>query len=308
MLPSFVSEVGAEYAKVVSSRVDGSLGMLDSALRRGHRSPEAWRDAVQAIAADLLGDQVFVASIADAYLNDVLDAQGVSVDADAAVEPRAFADVADGGGSWLQSLVYAPNSVRAPGVDWQTRFDFIARSIVKGGLNDTGRSSVQTGMQARGAVRWYVRMIRGVTCSRCAILAGRKYRSITAFRRHKRCDCVHIPAQEADDDWSVDPQQYFDSLEHEMQNEVFGRAGAEAIRLGADPAQVVNAESGVYVARSYGQNLLATTTGTTSRSLAGSRLQGDIRLMPDEIFLQAERLGWERAEVLRQLQRNGYLL
>lgn len=308
MLPSSVAEIGLDYSRIIANEVDEALALLDQAQRRGYKSPDAWRDAVQSIGDRLLSQQVFIASIADAYLNDILDAQGADPTSEAQVDPTAFADMADGGGSWLQSLVYAPNSVREPGVEWRTKFDFIAQSIVKGGLNDTGRASVQSGMQGRSSCDYYVRMLVGKSCARCAILAGRKYKSSVAFRRHKRCDCKHIPGPESIDDWSVDVNDYFTSLSSEEQDEVFGKAAAEAIRLGANPAQVVNAESGVYVARAYGENVLATTTGTTAQGLAGRRLNGEIRLLPDEIFLQAERLGWDREEILRQLKRFAYVI
>lgn len=310
MLPSSVAEIGRDYSRIVANEVDEALSLLAQAQRRGYKSPDAWRDAVQSIGDRLLSQQVFIASIADAYLNDVLDAQGSILTSEAQVNPVAFADIADGGGSWLQSLVFAPNSVRSPGIDWRTQFDFIAQSIVKGGLNDTSRSSVQTGMQGRPSCEYYVRLLVGKSCARCAILAGRKYRSSVAFRRHKRCDCKHIPGPEDIDDWSVDVNDYFSSLSAKDQDEVFGKGAAEAIRLGADPAQVVNAESGVYVARAYGDDLLATTTGTTSRGLAGQRLDGTglPRLLPDEIFLRAELLGWDREEILSQLKRFAYVL
>lgn len=310
MLPSFVREVGDEYSQLVEDAVADGLELLDSAIRRGYRSPEAWRDAVQAIGDRLLTLQVQVASLADPYLTEVLDVQGLDVSAEAQVDPVAFADVADGGGSWLQSLVFAPNSVREPGLDWRSRFDFVAQSIVKGGLNDTGRSSTQAGMQGRPSCEYYVRMLIGKSCARCAILAGRKYKSLVAFKRHRRCDCRHIPGPEDIDDWSTDPGEYFESLTREEQDDIFGVGGAEAIRLGANLSQVVNAESGVYVARAYGQEVLATTAGTTARGLAGQRLAGtDLpRLLPDEIFLQAERLGWDRDEVLNQLKRFGYVI
>ncbi len=308
MLPSSVAEVGLEYAGLVENSVVEGLGLLDGALRRGYRSPESWRDAVQSVGDQLLTLQVQIASMADPYLNDVLDVQGADPSSEVQVDPAAFADLADGGGSWLQTLVYAPNSIRTPGADWRSKFDFIAQSIVKGGLNDTGRSSVQSGMQGRPSCEYYVRMLVGTSCARCAILAGRRYKSAVAFRRHKRCDCKHIPGPEDTDDWSTDPKDYFESLSAENQDDVFGQGAAEAIRRGADIYQVVNAESGVYVARAYGQDVLATTTGTTARGLAGQRLQGLPRLLPDEIFLQAERLGWDREEVLRQLKRFAYVI
>lgn len=323
MLPSSVAEVGGEYALLVADKVDEALSLLDGAFRRGYRSPEAWRDAVQSIGDRLLMLQVLIAAMADPYLNDVLDVQGADPTSEVQVDPAAFADMADGGGSWLQTLVYAPNSLRTAGVDWRPRFNFVAQTIVKGGLNDTGRSSVQSGMQGRASCEHYVRMLVGKSCARCAILAGRKYKSSVAFRRHKRCDCKHIPGREAIDDWTVDPKQYFESLTADEQVDRFGEAGAEAIRLGADMSQVVNAEKGVSVVTAYGREVLRTLEGTTRRGIAGQRLGEEgfakqpgnrysyamtPRLMPDEIFLQAERLGWDREEILRQLKRFAYVL
>lgn len=637
MLPSSVAEVGTEYAALVDKQVEDSLGLLDQVLRRGYRSPEAWRDAVQSIGDRLLASQVLIAAMADPYLNDVLDVQGADPSSEVQVDPVAFADMADGGGSWLQTLVFAPNSVRTVGVDWRPRFSFVAQTIVKGGLNDTGRSSVQSGMQGRPSCRYYVRMLVGKSCARCAILAGRKYKSSIAFRRHKRCfpagvvvsgpsalastrrwyegelvvlatasgqelsltgnhpvltrrgwvpanllqegdevvrstrpqgatplvvpdhhqvpaliedvwrslsmagtervpsstkdfhgdgqegevdvvwadrplghrsdtspaepfrqlllpggggpasefsgerpphlldmryaphaggevgglrlpsallcghlvgtdvsgiagsasfdsqvgqplgdhrsrhavlggetvfaspgkvggsdglhgeflelarwdapgdsfsmetregyaalgsdlldrlagqveldrvvqlrrtawighvysltssegwhtangfivsncDCKHIPGAEAIDDWTVDPKQYFLSLTAEEQVDRFGEAGAEAIRLGADMSQVVNAEKGVSTVTAYGREVLRTLEGTTRRGIAGQRLAAEgfekqpanrygfamtPRLMPDEIFRQAELLGWDREEILRQLRRFAYVI
>ena len=323
MLPSSVSEVGNRYADLQEDLKVDALSLLDQALRRGKRSPEAWRDAIQSIGNRLLLMQVEAASYAEPFLNDVLEAQDADGTAVGEVAPESFSDLTDGGGSWLQALVYAPNSVRESGADMWTRFQFVAQSIVKTGLGDTARASVQSGMFTRPKVKTYVRMLRGTSCARCIILAGKRSKRSTAFKRHKRCDCVNIPAAEASRDWSISPKQAFKRLATEDQDRLFGAAGAKAIRLGADPAQVVNAESGVYVARAYSQEVLATTTGTTLRGTAGQRLAGEglekapgsryrtattPRLLPDEIFLQAERLGWDDAEVLRQLRRFAYVI
>lgn len=327
MLPPSVSEVGQTYAGLQSRIVASGLSLVSQALRRGKSSPEAWRDAVQAIGERLLLLQVASASLADPYLNDVLEAQGADTEADTQIVPQTFADLADGGGSWLQLLVYAPNSVRqGSSTDYWPRFQFVANSIVKTGIDDVGRSSVQTAMQARPAVKWYVRMLRGKTCARCAILAGRRYKSSVAFDRHRNCDCVHIPAAEDAKSWTTDTKRFFRSLPAEEQDKVFTKAGAEAIRLGADPSQVVNAHKGVWTPTAYGVQVQATLEGTTKRGIAGKLLGEEgfakttglkssryahsrtPRLMPEEIFLQADRLGWDRAEVLRQLKRFGYVL
>lgn len=327
MLPSSVSEVGQAYADLQARIVANALSLLSQALRRGKSSPEAWRDAVQSIGERLLLLQVASASLADPYLNDVLEAQGADTEADTQIVPQVFADLADGGGSWLQLLVYAPNSIRqgTPAEYWP-HFQYVANSIVKTGLDDVGRSSVQTAMYTRPAVKWYVRMLRGKTCARCAILAGRRYKRSVAFDRHRNCDCIHIPAAEDAKSWTTDTKKYFRSLSTEEQDLLFTKAGAEAIRLGADPSQVVNAHKGVWTPTAYGVQVQATLEGTTKRGIAG-RLLGEEgfakttglkssryahsrtpRLMPEEIFLQADRLGWDRVEVLRQLRRFGYVL
>lgn len=326
MLPSSVSEVGQTYGTMQDRISSTALSLVSQALRRGQKSPEAWRDAVQSIGERLLLLQVAMASLADPYLNDVLDAQGVDPEAETQLVPQNFADLADGGGSWLQLLVYAPNSVRDQGVQSWDRFQFVANSIVKTGITDVARSSVQAAVQARPSVKWYVRMLRGKSCARCAVLAGRRYRSIVAFDRHRNCDCVHIPAAENSRDWSTDPKTFFKSLSSTEQEAVFTKAGAEAIRLGADISQVVNAHKGVWTPTAYGQQVQATLEGTTKRGIAGKRLAAEgfaktpglknsryaysrtPRLMPEEIFLQADKAGWDRAETLRQLQRFGYLL
>ena len=85
---------------------------------------------------------------------------------------------------------------------------------------------------------------------------------------------------------------------------------------GADIGQIVNARRGMTTAggRKY------TSEGTTVRGLAGKRL-GEAtkqrgsryrrarmpRLMPEQIYAEADRLGWDREEIVRQLKRFGYI-
>jgi hypothetical protein len=286
--------------------VEKALGELDGQLVKARSSPEQWRDAVQLIAPTLLALQYGAAAYADAYLNDVLDAQNEPGDGEARVNPDAFVDLADGGGSWAQTLVFAPNSVRPKDGDW-SRFDFVARSIVKTGLGDTARAAVQSGMQARPAVTGYVRQLRGKSCARCAVLAGKRYRSAVAFNRHERCDCVNVPCGDGTNSWATSPKTHFRTLSPEDQDRLFTKAGAEAIRAGADIAQVVNARQGIKVVQAYGRDLQTTTVGTV-RGLASARIDGRYRLLPDEIFQQAERLGWDRAQIAAQLRRYAYLV
>ncbi|CCW14612.1 Hint domain-containing protein [Rhodococcus aetherivorans] len=137
------------------------------------------------------------------------------------------------------------------------------------------------------------------------------------------CDCRHIPTREdRADDVTTDPKAYFDSLTAEQQNTLFTRAGAEAIRDGADINQVVNAERGMATTQVYGRELATTTEGVTRRGIAYDAMRRagyaqrdtDVRtgryfqakaprLMPEAIYEIAE----DRADALRLLRLYGYL-
>lgn len=158
-------------------------------------------------------------------------------------------------------------------------------------LSDTGRAAEKVAMAAHGA-GGYVRMLVPPSCSRCAILAGRVYSDSEAFQRHPRCDCRHIPATESvARELTVDPREYFDSLTETEQADIFTVDGAEAIRNGADPAQVVNARRGMRPAQVGGRNVLVT----------GRRRNQ--RLMPESLRAAAT----DRADFVRLLRANGYI-
>lgn len=205
-------------------------------------------------------------------------------------------------------------------------------------LSDTGRASERLGMAVR-PIGGYVRMLNPPSCSRCAILAGRVYTDSVAFQRHPGCDCRHIPASESvAQDLTVDTRSYFDSLPAAEQDRIFTKAGAEAIREGADINQVVNARRGMSTApTATGRNMLApvriggrevfvTSEGATRRGLAYGRLTtgSDVRspitrfgeqrrtrnlsaarprLMPETI----QQIATDKADYLRLLRANGYI-
>lgn len=328
--PSEVGAIAAAHAAAATDLADHALALVGPHLGR-LGNPEGWRDAVADVGADLLSAQVAVAELADGYLDDVLAAQDLPTTALGRVAPEAFAGLVDGGGTLLRTLVFAPNSVaaktdqigRSAAIQ---RAQFVAQSILTTALADTERAATQSAMQARPSVTSYVRMLSAGACARCAVLAGRHYDRAVAFKRHKRCRCRHIPTSEdVGGDWATTPGQYFRSLSAAEQDRIFTAAGARAIRDGADISQVVNARKGISQVTAYGQNVTVTIEGTTRRGLAGQRLEregtqfartpGDryfrsqtLRLMPEEIFAQAERLGWDRAETLRQLRRFAYIV
>jgi hypothetical protein len=161
----------------------------------------------------------------------------------------------------------------------------------------------------------YVRMVQAGACSRCIILAGKKYGKQTPFARHPRCHCTHIPVDENIDDYpATDPKAYYESLSPDARVKAFGKAGVEAIDAGADMNQVVNARQGMYVTKD-GQK--ATRMGTTKRGLYGATQDSftkegapskymrttNARLMPEEIFKVAS----SREEAVSLLRQYAYI-
>ena len=184
------------------------------------------------------------------------------------------------------------------------------RLVVQSTISDTGRAAESLEIAVRPQVG-YVRMLNPPSCARCVVLAGKFYRWSQGFERHPQCDCRHIPVAESTaNDVAVDPTVYFNSLDEAAQNKTFTRAGAQAIRDGADISQVVNAHKDVSVAQVYGRRLEATTQGTTARGRAGRAIRArgrnpetSPRLMPTSIYQIAD----DRADALRLLQANGYI-
>jgi hypothetical protein len=185
-------------------------------------------------------------------------------------------------------------------------------------VQDTARQAAAVSIASRPHIG-YVRMLNPPSCSRCAILAGKFYRYNQGFLRHPRCDCRHVPSlEDTSGDLRTDPTAYFDSLPALEQNRIFTKAGAEAIRLGADVGQVVNTRrvtSGMQFAQSKAikvdaRGIRYTTEGTTRRGLAaqqqaGLRQNGPVqgRLMPESILERAK----DRDDAQRLLRLYGYI-
>lgn len=266
------------------------------------RIRDSWLQALARMLVLVTGAQRAVAGQADRYLDDVLTAQQIRPTSEGRPSAEALSGVASDGRS-LETLLYQPAITALTGIQ---RGNGTARAMAGGGaaldmivrtqVADAGRVADQVALVARPQATGYVRMLVGRSCSRCAILAGRRYTWNAAFNRHPRCDCTAIPAREdSADDLRTDPRRYFQSLSPAEQDRIFTKAGAGAIRGGADLAQVVNARSGMYSAA--GRQL--TRTATKDRGVRG------VRLMPEQILRQAN---GDRDEALRLLKRFGYLI
>lgn len=238
--------------------------------RWAHVSPnrisESWLAAMPDTAAALVAGQTVAAEMADPYLDSVL-----SRTSPPQVNPEALAGQTAGGYD-VESLLYlsaidtkeAIAAGSSPGAALLGSRGNLAMRMLST-VADAGRLSVTAGMAARPHVSGYYRRLNPPSCARCAILAGKWFRYNAGFARHPHCDCVHVPVQDADDSLQ------FDARKAIAEGKVTGLSHADTysiVQLGANPAQVVNAHGGMYVAggRSF------TTTGTTRKGVAGARM------------------------------------
>ncbi len=271
----------------------------------------SWYSFLPEAFAIVASGQIAAGVLVDDYVDRALLLQDIDPDRVGSVQASRLAGVASDGRN-LTSLLYQPavatltdlqrgGSVAHARAAGLLKLDVIGRTQVA----DAGRGAESVAIAARRRVTGYVRMLSRPSCSRCIVLAGKFYRWNTGFRRHPRCDCRHVPAREdSADDVRTDPRAAFDDLDEAQQDKVFTKAGAEAIRNGADISQVVNARRGMDTAVVFGQQVLHTREGVTRYGVAGRRLKSPVRLMPEQIFIEAK---GNRAEAVRLLKLHGYI-
>jgi len=314
----------------------------------------SWEPLILRLLVALTAAQRESAGAADAYLAAVLAEQDIAAEP-VRVNADAFAGVASDGRELdvlLRQPVITSKVALAGGA---TQSEALASGqaalqlIVATQVADAGRVADGVALAAQRQASGYVRMLVGKSCDRCVILAGKRFRWNQGFTRHPRCDCIHVPASEnTAGDIRTNPRAYFDGLSREEQDRVFTRAGAQAIRDGADINQVVNARRGARglapagaritaeEARAlrggrkrgrleavdvYGRQLYITTEGVTTRGVAGRRLgaldTGVKRAGARYRSAKPPRLmpesiyalaGGDRDEAIRLLRHFGYIL
>ncbi|MGW4406527.1 VG15 protein [Nonomuraea sp. NPDC004702] len=269
------------------------------------RVRESWLDLLADIIRVLAGGQAAAAAQAQRYL-DALAAEQQVPPSPFMVDPLALAGVAADGRT-LAGLLMQPAlrtlGLLARGADDQDALRSGLASlvnIVDTEIADASRAADQVGITARREWVMYVRHVTLPACARCIVLAGRVYSYSTGFERHERCDCTMVPHREGNTP-PPNPRALFDQMSADEQNKAFTAAGAEAIRLGADVSQVVNARRGMKVAGGR----QTTTEGSTRRGVAGKRLRGQTRLMPAQILQDA---GGDRDRAIQLLHEHGYLI
>lgn len=302
-----VASIAAAHAKrqvVLAKRTARATQTLWRRVDPGNIAA-SWRQMLPAAAAAVATSQMMSAASAPGYVDDVAEALGAAGSPAGRLLPSAFSGLASDGRS-LTDLLEQPvfTALRKIGAGERPQRALAIGAVelnmlTRTQLADAGRVADGVAVTIRPQLTGYVRMLVGKTCKRCLILAGRRYEWNKGFLRHPRCDCRHVPvAEDVPDDVRTDPRATFDALSRDEQDKLFGKAAAQAARDGANLAQLVNAESGMTAAGT-------TLTGTTRLGLAGRRLRGAARLMPEEIYRVA---GGDRDQAVSLLRLHGYIL
>lgn len=275
---STVPAVAAEYRRQVVAVGETTAKTLERLWRETLTDPgpfpdltAAWAARVPEAVAAVTAAQVVAADMAEAYTAAVLAAQGSSSSAVAEVVPGAFAGISVEGVP-LPDLLSIPArrtayALRA-GVAPQVATTRGTADLVKYARTETADAARASSQVAGTAHRvgGYVRHLQLPSCAKCAILAGRWYRWSAGFDRHPNCDCYHVAVEHVEVGRSLTTDPRLAILTGHVHG--LSERELEAIRLGADPSQVVNAQDGMYVAGGHRY----TTTGTTRRGIAGARL------------------------------------
>ncbi len=292
---------------------------------------DGWTRTLPDAAVAVTVAQTAVTADAQRYVTDVVQAQGASPDPAGALVIPSLAGVASDGRP-LDTLLALPAVTAkariASGLDLRQALaagGYQLATLVATQVADSGRQATSVAMTAERTVTGYRRRLTPPSCSRCTVLAGKTFRWNDGFLRHPRCDCIHVPwvgsAGDVAGMRAFDPRAYFESLPNAEQDRVFTKAGAQAIRDGADIGQVVNARRGMATTTGYERRVHATTEATTRRGSAAKQMARELdldfrkvsgqryrqasvpRLMPEQIYADAR----DRNDAIRLLKRFGYL-
>lgn len=280
---------------------------------------DSWRVLVPALLQTIMTAQAQAAAESTPYVDEAIRVQGGNSPTLGQILPLALVGWASDGRP-LDTLLLSPafSAIEAlnRGATLPNALSFgraHAQMIAATQVADAYRNAATIASTTR-RVDHYVRAITPPSCSRCIILAGDDMWWKTDFKRHPKCNCIAVPVVgDPREDLITDPKAYFDSLSEAEQDRIFTKAGARAIRDGADMARVVNArrKAAGLSGAAQGQrrslarrNVFGADLFTTAQlTVYGSRGQKLVRLMPESIYEMAK----DHADAIRLLKAHGYI-
>lgn len=309
------------YKKRADDRATAAQRTARSLWRRVDRSGilQSWRTLSGTLLTTLMAAQADAGAQSTTYVADAIRSQGGGLPPHGEVNPWSLVGTASDGRP-LDTLLLSPALTAIEALNrgatlkqalglGRVHLDMITATQV----TDAYRAAASVASTSRKVTR-YVRAITPPSCSRCVILAGESMYWKTDFRRHPRCRCTSVPLVDGyGPDLITYPRDYFNSLTAAEQDRIFTKAGARAIRDGADMARVVNARrkaAGLSGATEGQRRRLRTQTvfgeelfTTAELRVRGSRGQRIVRLMPESIYARAR----DHDDAIRLLRVHGYL-
>lgn len=276
----------------------------------------SWQRALPAAAAALAAAQWYASIDAEAASLAMIEAQDLDVDGPL-IEPAAFAGTMQATGATVEAALagVAFHTLDRIGEGLSPQKALTAGAVELARLSnvavfDAARAAAGTFGVTRSAPAkiGYTRMAMPGCCVRCSLLVGRWFRWNTGFDRHPSCRCVHVPAEEKSPEGMLtDPYELFEALTEAEQNRVWTKAGAEAIRDGADIYQVGNTlqkRRADGTRRSANRRFERSTKRSYYRTSSEAGRAGKHRLSVSEIYRRADG-SKERARAL--LEEYGYI-
>jgi hypothetical protein len=273
-------EIAQKHQRRIIKRTDRAIAQAVAAWATVDMAnlDRSWQSVGPAVTDIAMAAQNLNAADATGYVNQAAASFGDSRST-MAVNSSAFAGV-DGSGREIGSLLFgavtttkqfigAGHTLEQAFIGGQT---FLA-AMMKTALHDTSRSADLTAMAGKKYTR-YVRVVQPGACSRCAVLAGISSAK-TAFKRHPACKCTTCPlpddGEEVPAGFHDSAEAYFDSLSEGEQDRVFTKAGAQAIREGADITQTVTARRGA-TGIQYGNSIGRETRANSGRQMLQTQI------------------------------------
>lgn len=192
---------------------------------------------------------------------------------------------------------------------------------------DAGRTVTEVLTMDSVQVDSYIRTLRLPSCSHCAVLAGTRWHVSQAFSRHPKCDCTNTPVSSLADvsESLLDVSEALESgkVGHwvrrrdgswHWRNDL-NKGEMEAIKKGADPTTIINAQRGMETVDLYGTKKRMTLAGNTTRSRRRAQIVGEgkrgryylrdaPRWTPQELYRM---YGHDQLELQAALRTYGYL-
>jgi len=201
-----------------------------------------WRRIGPRLTALVTAAQLGAATDGLSYVPQALLQSGHDIAPIGQVDPKAFAGVAtsldalaygDLGALLYGAVVHARSASASTLAERKSIGMLHLATLARTQISDAARQSASVAIIARPRTGW-IRMVSAPCCQRCAVLAGKLFKSNQGFDRHPRCDCRHIPFAESDPfdpGVRIGPEDVKDLTSTQRQ----------AIADGADMNQVINA-------------------------------------------------------------------